>query len=822
MTTATHYFSWQVHDSVAILEFKNTRESVNILHEEALRELDDHLTRLTTNTQGLVGLVISSGMTDHFIVGADIKDIELLRNSQDDPEKKVAAGATYMQDVFQKLADLPMKTVCAIHGRCLGGGLELALACDYRVVSSDPKTKLGFPEVQLGLMPGAGGTQRLPRLIGIVPAINLITTARNVSGKKAFQLGLASTVTSPYQLLSWAIKIANNKTRPSFVKKRRSQTLFEKVLGIMVERNPLSRKVIFYFAKKKISEKTKNAYPAPLIALKSIFEGYQLPLNLGLKKEAKYFAQLALTRESSALIHLFHATNHLKKSPYAQPTPAESPNTKKQTTSQQPSPSSQNRHEPSSDSVDYDHAPGTHKISDHLVDQSQIANHGTAVVAKEDQTQDEMDSINEVTEKNKELLASSFNTSETDAMNHGFNKVGLVGGGFMGSGIATLCAVKGIPTVITDPSAAALGRVYQYAQKFLRKRVQRRRMKSFEMGKAMMSIAATQNSDELRCCPFVIEAVFENLKLKQDILQNLEAQASDNWVFASNTSAIPISNIAAAAKHPNRVVGMHFFSPAEKMPLCEIVKTSVSDHSAIHQAYQLAQKLGKQVICVNDGNGFYTTRTLAFFLAEAIRLLEEGVKVEDIDQAMTQFGFPVGPLTLMDEVGLDVGYHVLSTMIKAFPGRIYSSSHVEQMITKKFLGRKTKKGIYLYQKVRGKKGSTDLKKAGVNPDIQQIFQIKKEASLSAYDIQKRLSLIFINESVRCLDEQILASAYDGDVGAVFGLGFPPFLGGPFFYADQLGAQNIVDDLTKLQKTLGAGFQPAEQLIKNAKESRSFY
>ncbi|MCY4444245.1 MAG: 3-hydroxyacyl-CoA dehydrogenase NAD-binding domain-containing protein [Proteobacteria bacterium] len=739
-------------NKIAYLGFVNANQSLNVLEEEALLELNDILSHLGSQ-KAFKGLVFYSLKDDQFIAGADIADIQKLVGDGDNAHRRVKEGASRMQAVFQKLSELSFPTVCAIDGSCLGGGLELALACDYRVLSSAENTKLGFPEVQLGLLPGAGGTQRCPRLVGIMTALDLMTTGKRIPAKKALSMGLADAVVGRKQLLSIAESFLFPKKR---ISKKHSTPILKRVMLLLLEGNPLGRKIIYKKAKQKIEKQTKGFYPAPIYVLKAVMEGYRLPLNLGLKKEAEYFARLALTHESKALIHLFYATTHIKKTPYA--------------------------------SLKQDHSD-----------------------LKEDSDQD-----HEIAHDLKD--------------NHETHAVTLIGGGFMGAGIATLCASRRITSILSDPSSKALGKAMRYAYEYFRKRTKRRRMKPYEASQSLSRISPSLDSTGFEKTDVVIEAVYEDVELKRRILQDLEKRAPKDWVFASNTSAIPIADIAKVSQRKERIVGMHFFSPAEKMPLCEVIRTAESSHEAIHRVVRLGQKLGKQVIVVKDGPGFYTTRALAFYLAEAISLLEEGAKVEQVDALMTGFGFPVGPFTLLDEVGIDVGSHVLDTMIEAFPGRLKKSVHIQKLLDEKRLGRKTAKGIYLYEK-KGKNknkeaSSTDglkLKKAGVDPRIYEIFGGPKSLKTpSSTQIRERLSLIFVNESARCLDSGVLDHPYDGDVGAVFGLGFPPFLGGPFHFIDTSGAKRVLDNLKQLQKNYGIRFDPAESIEKHAQDNTKYY
>lgn len=771
-----HFYCEHRSGGVAWLRFDNPSGAVNILSEAALLELNDLLTELSSG--GTSGLVIYSGKSGQFIAGADIEEIEQLTHHPEDPQGKAREGAQRMQAVFQRLSELSFPTVCAIDGTCLGGGLELALACDYRIATDHPSTKLGLPEVQLGLLPGAGGTQRLPRLIGLISAIDLITASKKVAARKAYKLGLVDAVVAPNQLLEIATECArsNGKSLKKGQRKRK-KSLINLVMSLALQRNPFGRKLIMNKAQKAIDKQTKGFYPAPGMALKAIMEGYALPLNLGLAREAKYFAQLSMTSQSRSCIHLYHATQHIKKSPYI--------------VSEAPS-----------------------KRSQGAESEYQNNNRGRKSIRKK------------LHSAGSTAAPLSSGASGERSITKDPQKVTLIGGGFMGAGIATICAARGVSSIISDPSQEAIGKALSYADRYFRSRLKRRRMKPFEASQKLASISPGLTAQGFQNSDIVIEAVPENLELKKKILSNLEKDAPSDWIFASNTSALPISDIASTAKNPGRVIGMHFFSPAEKMPLLEVVKTEKSDHDALAVAVKLGQKLGKQVIVVQDGPGFYTTRALAFYLAEAITLLEEGANAELIDTTMSRAGFPVGPLVLLDEVGIDVGYHVLKTIHKAFPDRISPSVHVPKFIEEGRLGRKSGKGIYLYHQSKKSSSGDGLKKEGVDPQIYKLLQVKEGSGSNppptAEEIKQRLLLIFVNESLRCFDDGILDHPYDGDVGAVFGLGFPPFLGGPFHYVDQKGARTILSDLDSLQRSYGKRFEPAASLKSKAKDDQLYF
>ena len=709
------HFQLEITDKkIAVLTFKNASLEMNVLSEEVLRELDAFLDDLRGNKE-IKGLVIISGRADQFIVGASIEEIASFTS-----ENQAANGATSMQQIYTKLEALGIPTVAAIHGNCLGGGLEMSLACRWRVVSDEANTLLALPEIQLGLIPGAGGTQRLPRLIGIQSALDMILTGRRINGKKAVKMGLADVVVPKAQILSVALEYAT--------KKRSSQNstgsfgLTNEIKRWALEGNPLGRSTIYSVAKKSVDEKTKGHYPASYSALKAVFDGMGKSLSDGLKLEAKLFGALAMTKASQSLIHLFNATTALKKNPY------------------------------------------------------------------------------------KEDVKKRFHDQAVAT-------VGVVGAGFMGSGIANVCSDKKLKVLLSDPNKESNAKALASARKYFGKKLEQKRMKSFEVSQALARISPSLTTLGLERTDITIEAAPEILELKQKILQGLETKASPNWVFASNTSAIPLGEIARVSKDPSRVVGMHFFSPVEKMPLLEIVRTKHSSPWAIGRAFDLGQAMGKTMIIVNDGPGFYTTRALAFFLAEAAELLLEGNSIESIDSALVNFGFPVGPLALIDEVGLDVGAHVLETIEAAFPDRLRKIPGFDAILKSGRLGRKNGQGFYKYE---------DGKKQGPDDSILSHLKIQKNApQLSPEEICDRCLYVFINETAHCLQEGILASAFDGDVGAVFGLGYPPFWGGPLKTVDLLGSKHVLEKLIELEAKCGKRYSPA-LLLKEAAEKNSLF
>jgi 3-hydroxyacyl-CoA dehydrogenase/enoyl-CoA hydratase/3-hydroxybutyryl-CoA epimerase len=702
--------------NVAYVVFDTKNKEVNVLSEKVGRELNAILDSFAGDA-ALEGVVFASGKKD-FIVGADIDEFAKMRTVED-----ATNGSRALQAIFQKIADLKVPTVAAIHGQALGGGLELALACSWRIATTDPKTKLGLPEIQLGLIPGAGGTQRLPRLVGLQGALDLILTGKRLSSKRAEKMGLVDACVPPQLLREQAIKLTQ-KPKPSH---RKMPDLHPGKLAAdlpkwATEGNPIGRKLIRAKAKEMVDDKTKGFYPASYKALEAVFDGYDTSLAKGLELEAALFGQLVVTRESHSLVHLFHATTALKKHRY------------------------------------------------------------------------------------KDAGRERFGKAKVEA-------IGVIGAGFMGAGIATVATERGIQVRLSDPNKESVGRALKHARDYFAKKVEKRRLKSFELAQKLAHVSPGVAPVGFGETDIVIEAVFEDLKLKQKLLAQCEARGGDDFIFASNTSALPIGKIAEGAKRPDRVVGMHFFSPVEKMPLLEVVVTDKTAPWVAARAVDLGQELGKQVIIVKDGPGFYTTRALAFYLNEASMLLLEGAPIEVIDKALIDFGFPVGPITLIDEVGIDVGMHVLETIAQSFGDRMVTPKGLAPVADSGRLGRKNNKGFYAYE--AGKKGRPDQA-------IYELLGIAKTERVAPEEIVDRCLLLFVNESVRCLEEGILASAGDGDVGAVFGLGFPPFWGGPFKYVDHLGAAVVVERLRQLADKHGARFKPAPLLVKQAESKQRFF
>ena len=704
----------EVDNGVAIITMDLPNEPVNKLNRAVKDDFIDLMRRLDGDAS-IQAAVIISGKADTFIAGADIEEFLEVR-SADDAERLSLDG----QSLLDRLEQLRTPVVAAIHGACLGGGLEMAMACAWRIGTDYSKTVLALPEVMLGLIPGAGGTQRLPRLVGLRNALDMILTGRNVRAKKALQMGLLDEMVHPSILRDVAVKRARELGRGE--RKRSAGRKSLSLADLALEKNPAGRAIVFRQAREKVRKQTRGQYPAPPAAIDAVAAGYSMGRDGGLGEEARLFGQMAITPVSRELIFLFFATAALKKDPGV-PAPA-----------------------PSSREV---------------------------------------------------------------------RRVGVLGSGFMGAGIAAVSAMQGIAVRFKDVDHARVAKGLKAVWDVLFDRLRKRQITRTQFDDQMALVGGTVDYSGFRNVDVTIEAVFEDLALKHRVLKEAEAELAPRAVYASNTSSIPISRIAEASRRPERVLGMHFFSPVHKMPLLEIIITPITAPEATVTAVALGKRLGKHVIVVNDAPGFYTTRILAAYMNEAGRLLDEGAAIEAIDSALLEFGFPVGPITLLDEVGIDVGGKIAGVLADAFGERFASSESMQRVIAAGRTGRKGGKGFFVYGK--------DGKKGGVDRSVYEFLPTgTARADVHPEEIQDRTVLAMVNEAVRCLEEGVLRSARDGDVGAVFGLGFPPFRGGPFRYVDAESSEMIIRRLEKLNARLAPRFEPAGLLIEMAERRRRFY
>lgn len=705
---------------MGILTIDMPGEKINKLSRSLFDEVAE-LVDLFEADRDLKGIILISGKEDNFIAGADINDF-LAFQSLEDAQAMSRRG----QQILARLEALRVPVVAAIHGACLGGGLETALACHYRIASDSPRTVLGQPEVQLGILPGGGGTQRLPRLIGLTNALDLILSGRRVRPRAALRLGLVDDVV-PRETLPAAARhavfgLASDRIRPRRLGVRRFTDLLraENWRWFLETRNPAGRAIIFRAAAKRTMQKTHGLYPAPIRALDAVRVGISRGPRQGYEIESRYFGELAVSDTCRQLLGIFFAVTSAKN-----------------------------------DSGSADSGIPPRKV---------------------------------------ENLA-------------------VVGAGFMGAGIAAISAQAGIYTRLKDQNFDALGKGLKFCHDFFREKHRRRSLTQLEFQQSLDRIGGGIDYSGAGRADLIIEAVFEELTLKQRVLGEVEQHIRPDAIFGSNTSSISIARISESSRRPENVLGLHFFSPVARMPLLEIVVTSRTAPHAIATAVRYASHIDKTPIVVHDGPGFYTSRILAPYVSEALHVLEEGASIESIDRAMIRFGFPVGPLALLDEVGIDVANKVAHVLQEAFGPRMQVAPSSERIARDGRLGRKSGRGFYSYagKQKKADPGLYDLLPGG-----------STRKPVAENEIQSRLALAMVNEAVLCLQEGILRSPRDGDLGAVLGLGFPPFRGGPFHYIDSAGAGKILNELIRLAERFPLLFKPAPLLAEMAREGKLFY
>ncbi|MEM7137602.1 MAG: fatty acid oxidation complex subunit alpha FadJ [Myxococcota bacterium] len=705
-------------DGVAVLVMDVPGEPMNTLKDDFVDTFERVLSEVEADPQ-VKAVVLTSGKKDSFIAGANIDMLNAIESVEDGVRvSKAGHGA------MARIEDFSKPVVAAIHGVALGGGLEVALACHARVASDSSKTKLGLPESQLGLLPGAGGTQRLPRLVGVQPALDMMLTGKQVPAKKAKKLGLVDDVVPESVLIETSAALALSRVgqkekRDSFIDQLRDK---EALTEFALAKNPVGRKILFDQARKQLHKQTRGNYPAQDRIIDVVRAGLEGGFEAGLDAEARAFGELLTTREAENLMSIFFGTTALKKD---------------------------------------------NGVDDPSIEPRRI------------------------------------------------RKVGMLGAGLMGAGIAYVTtALAKTPVRLKDRDSNGVLAGLRYVRDIIDGRVKRKRLSAAQADQLMLQTTGTTTYDGFQDADVVIEAVFEDLGLKQQMVRDVEENGKDEVIFASNTSSLPITKIAEASKHPETVIGMHYFSPVHKMPLLEIIVTDKTADWVTATCVELGKQQGKHVIVVRDGVGFYTSRILSPMMNEAAHLVAEGVPIEKIDSAMLDWGFPVGPIKLTDEVGIDVGSKVGKIMVGAFGERMSAPDGMQKLIDDERYGRKNGRGFYKYG---------DKKNKGVDESVYDVLGVAPtNKSVSSEDIAWRCALQFVNEACRCFGEGIVRSARDGDIGAVFGLGFPPFRGGPFRFVDQVGPKEVLGRLRELEKQLGPRFSPAPVLEEIARSGQTFH
>ena len=713
MTLDTDRLRLEMDDRIATFWIDTPDASVNTISEATLDAFEQAVDLLRKRAT-IRGAVFISGKDASFIVGADLNMLKSFSMPSD-----VRALSRRGHRLLERLQNLPIPTVAAINGPAMGGGLEMTLGCSYRIATTHDKTVMALPEVKLGLLAGGGGTQYLPRLVGVQQALTMMLTGKNTYPKKAKRIGLVDALIHPHGLHQAAVRAAKDLADGTLVPNRDTQSFTDRLL----ESNTVSRRIIYQQAGERARKETRGNYPAPPKIIDCVKAGMEKGLDVGLDTEARHFADLVFTAESRALVSLFFAKQKGDKNPHA-----------------------------------------------------------------------------------------------ADA--RPVREMGMLGAGLMGGGIAQVSADGGLEVVLKDIDLERAAEGKKLVWDALNKKAQKRIISEFERDKVVERVMPTVDYNDVADCDLIIEAVPENLDLKRQVLADTEAVIAGDAIFASNTSSLPISDIAAEAEHPERVLGMHYFSPVPQMPLLEIITTDQTSHEALATAYAVGRKQGKTVIVVNDGAGFYTTRILAIYMNEALLLLEEGADAETVDTHMKDFGFPMGPYELFDLVGIDVAAKITQVMGDALSDRDIEISDTAQALADEgLLGQKSNKGFYHYD---ADDESHDKKTQDFNTDVYRHVGGTSRTSVSADAVQHRMALMMVNEAVRCLEEGILQDPVDGDLGAVFGLGFPPFRGGPFRYIDQEGAGVIQNRLKDLAQQHGPRFAPADLLAEKADTGTPFH
>jgi 3-hydroxyacyl-CoA dehydrogenase / enoyl-CoA hydratase / 3-hydroxybutyryl-CoA epimerase len=708
MTYST--LSVALEDGIAVVTLNLPGSPVNKISKTVRDEFADLFAELGSDSS-VKAIAFFSGKPDTFIAGADIDEFVALTGPAE-AERLVTTG----QELIESLPRLSKPIAVGIHGACVGGGLEFAMACHYRVATDHPKTQIGLPEVQLGIFPAAGGCQRLPRLIGLRAALDLILNGKLERAQKAYRLGMVDELVHPALLRSVTLAAANRMAGGWRPKRRWPGGL----VALLLERNPLGRALVFRTASKQVMEKTGGQYPAPLSAIEAIRTGLSSGIAAGLRKEAELFAQLAVSNVSRKLVQIFFATTALKKD-YGIPSAPEPLDVK---------------------------------------------------------------------------------------------RLGVVGSGFMGSGIAGVAVAQaGADVRLRDTELARVGKGLRASLDIVDERLKRRRITRYEHARLAALLSGGTEYSGFGRADLVIEAVFEDLEVKRNVFRDLEKAVGERCVLASNTSTLPITKIAEGSRRAESYIGMHFFSPVARMPLVEVILSKRTAPWVVSTTVAFGRRMGKTVIVVQDSPGFWVNRILAPYANELIHLLGQGASIEDIDEAAVHFGFPVGPVTLLDEVGLDVAEKVAGVMHNAFGERFAPGPMIGKLVQEGRLGRKSGRGFYRYE---------GGKKRGVDESVYQVIGVHANGGPRPAEIVERLVHRMLNEAAQALAEGVIREPMHGDIGAIFGFGFPPFHGGPFRYADDLGADRLVGSLERYAERYGPRFAPCDALRAMAKRGRRFY
>jgi 3-hydroxyacyl-CoA dehydrogenase/enoyl-CoA hydratase/3-hydroxybutyryl-CoA epimerase/3-hydroxyacyl-CoA dehydrogenase/enoyl-CoA hydratase/3-hydroxybutyryl-CoA epimerase/enoyl-CoA isomerase len=703
-------------NDIALITIGDAQSSANVLSRPVLDAFEKYFDELD-GRKGLAGLVIRSGKPGMFIAGADLKEFATWLDA---PKDEVASYCRRGQQLFGRLSRANYVTVAAIDGICVGGGAELAMWCDRRILTDNSETGYGFPEVKLGLFPGWGGTARSPRMVGLANGVELVTGGESIDARAAALMGLANDVTAADELLPAAISmIRAEKQSGDYLRDRQRWSapieISETELGFLGAT-----------ASAYIQQQTKGHYPAPLAALELMLSATGADLETACKMEAEEFSKLFGSSVNRSLLNVFFLRDRSKK---------------------------------------------------------------TGGIAG-------------------------------DIAPRKIGSAGVVGAGVMGQGIAGANVKRGIPVALLDADQAALARGVQGV---LNEVAYNKQLKGPDVKRAVELaplVNGTFSDSEVCHSDIIVEAIIEKPEAKQKLFARLEPLMKSDALLCSNTSTIPITQLASGLKHPERFCGLHFFNPVRQMPLVEVIRGKKTSDATIATAAAYARTLGKSPIVMNDGPGFLVNRLLLPYMNEAALLLCEGASIKDVERAAKSFGMPMGPITLYDVVGIDVAVHAGRTMAAAFPDRVVPAPVVDKLFERGRIGQKVCKGFFDYAPAKGGKPPRGTDSEEVAKLIEECRTGEKR-KFSQEEITDRLFLPMLVEATRVLEDKIVTDVRDVDLGLILGIGFPPFRGGLFFWADEVGVAKIVEKL-KQYAPLGERFAPTTMITKLADTNAKFY
>ncbi|MEK6728064.1 MAG: 3-hydroxyacyl-CoA dehydrogenase NAD-binding domain-containing protein [Candidatus Omnitrophota bacterium] len=690
----------RIENEFAIIEFDQPDSKANVLSQASMTELQEIILKLNARND-LRGVCILSNKQDIFIAGADIKEIENITTVSE-----AMAKAQGGQKILNSLEGLSIPTIALINGACLGGGLELALACDYRIAVFGHKVKIGLPEVKLGIIPGFGGTKRLPRLIGLRKGLELILSGEAISANEALKIGLVDGLTAQNRLLIEGMQFLKKNNCKRKVYKPKLKGGF----NIFLDKTYLGRAILKSRTKKFVLKTTKGHYPAPLKALEVVAKNYSSSKELALLREARVFGELAIGAISKNLISVFYLVEKYKKQKWVEAEPRR------------------------------------------------------------------------------------------------IHKCGILGAGVMGGGIAQLFSFYGLPVRMKDLNYQALGCALRQAREVYEYAVKKKKIRPNQAVVGEGLISTTTDYSGFSNADLIVEAVVEDMKIKKSVWKEVDVFTKPDAIFASNTSCLSVSEMTEGVKNKSQVIGMHFFNPVHRMPLVEVIRANGTSDETVATIVEFSRKIGKTPIVVKDSCGFMVNRILLPYLNEAGFMLDEGINFERIDSICLKFGMPMGPFSLVDEIGLDVGYKVALILEENFGVRMKVAEILKKAYAQKWLGKKCGKGFYIH------KGKTKFP----NKEIYNLT-LRQKSNVSDEDILKRMLYRMVNEAALCLQEKVCAQASDVDIGLIMGIGFPPFRGGLLHYANSVGCDKIRGDLEKFaQRFSNDRFAPCDYLKKQGR------